>query len=278
LKSSHSAEQGRKMDLKLAGKRAVITGGSRGIGRAIASVLAKEGVEIVIAARELETLAQTAIEIGEGTGRIVHPITFDSRCDASVASMMKAAHTALGGLDILVNAAATPSSTSAQLMLSDIDPAGLLMEFDEKLLGYLRTAQHAAPDMIERGWGRIISIGGLAARATGSYSSSIRNVAVAALTKCLADELGPKGINVSVVHPGATRTERTQRRIKENAIAMVISEQQSEKQLFGHSLTGRIVEAEEIVAIVARLASPLGAAVNGDVIAAGGGTAKAIYY
>ena len=78
-----------------------------------------------------------------------------------------------------------------------------------KVLGYLRCAQAVAPGMIAAGWGRIISVSGLAALSTGSVIGSIRNVAVSAMTKNLADELGPSGVNVNAVHPGLTRTEAT---------------------------------------------------------------------
>ena len=78
-----------------------------------------------------------------------------------------------------------------------------------KVKGYLRCARAFAPGMAERGWGRIVNVSGLAARQTGSVVGSVRNVAVAAMTKNLADEYGPQGVNVTVVHPGMTRTERT---------------------------------------------------------------------
>ena len=91
----------------------------------------------------------------------------------------------------------------------DHAPTLLQREIDIKVMGYIRVAREVAPQMKARGWGRIVNISGLAARQTGNAVGSIRNVAVAALTKNLADELGPFGINVTVVHPGLTRTERT---------------------------------------------------------------------
>ena len=80
---------------------------------------------------------------------------------------------------------------------------------DVKVLGYLRCAREAVPYMRRRGWGRIINVAGLAARRGGSIIGSIRNAGVVALTKNLAAELGPHGINVTCVHPGSTRTELT---------------------------------------------------------------------
>src|SRR6185312_10888528 len=108
----------------------------------------------------------------------------------------------LGGVDILVNAAATPATGAP---FTDDDLEG---EINVKVRGYLRCARAVAPVMAATGWGRIVNVSGLAARHTGSVVGSVRNVAVAALTKNLADELGPAGINVTVVHPGSTVTER----------------------------------------------------------------------
>jgi len=103
-------------------------------------------------------------------------------------------------------------------------------------------------------------------------------VAVAALTKNLADELGPKGVNVTVVHPGATRTEKTAETVTRKAAADGSSTQDAEKALYGGSLIGRIVEAEEVADVVTFLASPRSVAINGDAIAAGGGAARVIHY
>ena len=136
-------------------------------------------------------------------------------------------------------------------------------EMNTKVLGYLRCAQAAAPYMIERGWGRIINLSGLAARQSGSVLGSVRNVAVVAMTKNLADELGPHGINVTVVHPGATRTEATS---EEAAVRPTAN------------LVGRLIDAREVAYVVAFLASPKSVAITGDTIVAGGGVPRVIYY
>jgi NAD(P)-dependent dehydrogenase (short-subunit alcohol dehydrogenase family) len=146
-----------------------------------------------------------------------------------------------------------------------------------KVLGYLRCAQAVAPGMIAQGWGRIINISGLGARSTGAIIGSMRNVAVAALTKNLADELGAHGVNVTVVHPGLTRTEATPGVVARMAVAQGITEQEAERNL-GRNTIGRIVEAEEVADIVAFLASPRGVAITGDAIACGGGQPGTIHY
>jgi NAD(P)-dependent dehydrogenase (short-subunit alcohol dehydrogenase family) len=266
------------MDLKLAGKRAIVTGGSRGIGKAIARALLDEGVRVVISGRDRAVAEATATELAQATGGEVHALIADTRGDAEVDALVAATVERLGGLDIVVNGAARPGAPPKTPGVAGVESDYLLDELNTKLVGYLRVARAAAPHLIANRWGRIINISGLAARSAGSIPGSTRNVAVAALTKNLADELGPKGVNVTVVHPGATRTERTAGIVAAKATADGISVEQAEKALYGQSLIGRIVEAEEVAAVVAFLASPLSAAITGDAIAAGGGTARVIHY
>src|SRR5438034_10012155 len=97
-------------------------------------------------------------------------------------------------------------------------------------MGYLRCAREVAPHMISQGWGRIINISGLATRSTGSTIGSIRNAGVVALAKNLADELGPHGVNVTVVHPGTTRTEKTPSVIAAQAERLGVSPEEVEKR------------------------------------------------
>jgi NAD(P)-dependent dehydrogenase (short-subunit alcohol dehydrogenase family) len=266
------------MDLKLSGKRAIVTGGSRGIGRAIARGLLEEGVDVVIAARDPSALAEAEAALAGATGGRVKGIAADTRDDAAVDALVVQAAQWLGGIDILVNAAARPGAAPAVPGIAGVESAYALDEINTKLIGYLRTARAVAPHLVAQGWGRIINISGLAARQAGNVVGSLRNVGVAALTKNLADELGPKGVNVTVVHPGATRTERTAGSVAARAEEWGVSPAEAERRLYGGSLIGRIVEAEEIADLVTFLASPRSVAINGDAIAAGGGSAKAIHY
>lgn len=266
------------MDLRLGGKRALITGGSRGIGRAIARALLDEGVRVVISGRDGDAAAAAARDLAAETGGEVHALVADTRDDAAIDALIAGAVAALGGLDIVVNNAARPGLPGGVPGVAGVASATLLDELDTKLVGYLRVARAAAPHLVANGWGRIINISGLAARQTTTIAGSARNVAVAALTKVLADELGPKGVNVTVVHPGATRTEKTAAQIAARAAADGSTEAQAEVALYGGNLIGRIVDASEIGAIVAFLASPRADAITGDAIAAGGGTPRAIHY
>ena len=126
---------------------------------------------------------------------------------------------ALGGIDILVNGAAAPGGTVPSAKIEQVNGENLLFDVNVKVAGYMRAAKAAAPHMAKNGWGRIINIGGGAARHTGNYIASVRNAAVSSLTKNLADELGAKGINVVAIHPGTTKagqamTEEFEKRMR----------------------------------------------------------------
>jgi NAD(P)-dependent dehydrogenase (short-subunit alcohol dehydrogenase family) len=266
------------MDLELAGKTALVTGGSRGIGKAIARQLALEGMDVAIVARDAAVLETTAKELADGTGRRILSLLGDTGRDESVRGLVKQVADAFGRIDVLVNAAAKPGGQGPVPTLADITDALFWDDMNVKVMGYLRCAREVAPHMIRQGWGRIINISGLAARAAGSIIGSMRNVAVVALTKNLGDELGPHGINVSVVHPGLTRTEQTPGVIARQAEAQGISPAEVERRMAEANSVRRIIDARDIANVVAFLASPKSIAINGDTIAAGGGTPRAIYY
>ncbi len=107
---------------------------------------------------------------------------------------------------------------------------------------------------------------------------SIRNVAVAALTKNLAEELGPAGINVTVVHPGLTRTERTAPLVAARAAAQGLSSQEVEAKMAAPNSIRHLVDASEVADVVLFLCSPRSRAITGDAIAVGGGALGGIHY
>ena len=267
------------MDLELRTKRALVTGGSRGIGKAIARALALEGASVALLARDADRLAACAAELLNETGATVVGVVADTSDEAQVERAVAEAVAALGGgIDILVNAAAEPGGYAAPPALADIDAAHLQREIDVKVMGYLRCARAVVPYMKAQRWGRIVSLSGLAARQSGNTVGSIRNVAVAALTKNLADELGPHGINVTVVHPGLTRTERTAALVHARAAAQGTSEEAIERQMAEGNSIRHLVDAREVADVVVFLCSPKSVAINGDAIAAGGGAPRAIHY
>jgi len=251
------------VDLGLTGKRCLVTGGSRGIGKAVARQLALEGGDVLIAARDRQRIDEAVDELAAASGRRVIGTTVDTADPASIAAMVEVATKELGGVDVLVNAAARPAGQAPAPAWDAVGEDDLFEEVRVKVLGYLRVAQACAPSMIANGWGRIINISGLAARQAASVVGSIRNVAVVAMSKNLADALGPQGINVVTVHPGTTVTE-------------AMSEERRRSP--AGNLVGRFIDAREVADVVAFLASPRSVAINGDVIATGGGVPRVIYY
>ncbi|MDP6666448.1 MAG: SDR family NAD(P)-dependent oxidoreductase [Dehalococcoidia bacterium] len=266
------------MDLRLQGKKALVTGGSRGIGKAIARTLADEGVSVVIAARGKEQLDATAAELSAETGSTVTGVMVDTGSDDSVRNLVAEAKNLLGGVDILVNCAARPGGQGAVPSLAEITEDEFNDHMNIKVMGYLRCAREVAPLMTAQGWGRIINISGMASRNSGTVIGSMRNVAVSAMTKNLADELGPHGINVTVVHPGMTRTEATAGVIASRAEATGTSESEIEMQMAQANSVRTLIDATDIAYVVTMLASPLAIAITGDSIAAGGGVGNAIHY
>jgi NAD(P)-dependent dehydrogenase (short-subunit alcohol dehydrogenase family) len=266
------------MDLELGGKIAIVTGGSRGIGLAVGRALAAEGAHVALVARNKAALDAAAAQVAALGGGQAKGLVCDTTDDASVKAMVGEVVAAFGRIDILVNCAARPSGQARPPTLAEITTEEFWDHMNTKVMGYLRTAREVAPIMIKQGAGRIINVSGLGAKHVGTTIGSIRNVGVAALTKNLADELAPHGIQAVCVHPGLVRTEATPGVLAAQAKAQGVSEAEIEKRMAGRNLVKRIVTAEEIASVVTFLASPKAIAINGDAIPAGGGTPGSIFY
>lgn len=251
------------MDLELAGKRALISGGSRGIGKQIAALLAAEGAAVTVLARGAEALQATAAELGALGGGPVIGLTVDVGDRASVDAAVAEAAKRMGGLDILVNCAASVGGGGGRA-IADLKEDAILDDLNVKLMGYMRMARAVAPHMIAGGFGRIINLGGHAMRVTGNYSAALRNAAITAWASNLAGELGPQGITVNTVHPSFTFTERRNDMVAARALEA--------------NNTARVPEAADVAFIVAMLASPRGWVVNGESIMASGGLRGVINY
>ena len=206
------------MELNLENKTGIVVGASRGIGKAIALELCREGVDLVIVARHADTLAESAEQIARETGRKVIPMVADVTNRTQVETTVDAAAKALGGLHILVNSGSLPggSLTSVGRIDSVVDE-DFLEDFNVKYLGALRCTRAAIPHLKRSGWGRVINISGLNARRAGNLSGGARNGALVHFTRTLALQLGKDGITVNCIHPGDTRTEATAVRFAERA-------------------------------------------------------------
>lgn len=258
------------MDLELNGKTALITGGSGPLGRAIATVLAQEGARVALSSRTREPLEAAAREI---KGEVI-AIPADVTDRASVQHMVDETVRRFGGVDILVNGAVPRVRSGPDMSVVFPGEDQFRAELDVKVMGYLRCCQAVAPLMKAKGWGRIVNLSGLNARNSYATLGAIRNVSVVAMTKNLADELGPDGINVTVVHPAGVLTDRTLDRAREAGMSL---EDFSKKQGKDAAIR-RMVTAEEVAWVVAFLCSPRSVSISGDVITVSGGSGRAIYY
>jgi NAD(P)-dependent dehydrogenase (short-subunit alcohol dehydrogenase family) len=272
------------MDLGLAGKQAIVTGGSLGIGKAIARELAREGADVAVVARTKDTLEATARELAAETGRRVFALAADVTSKTQVDEMVAQAARQLGGLHILVNSGSPPGgSATATGPIETVVDEDLLHDFNVKYVGALRCARAAIPFMKAQGWGRIVNISGTNARNAGNLSGGARNTSLVHLTKTLAVQLGRFGITVNCVHPGTTRTERTPRLLAARAKELGIAPEEVEARDFapdsprGNAIC-RMVDATEIAYVTAFLASERAWAISGELVVATGGAGRSVYY
>jgi NAD(P)-dependent dehydrogenase (short-subunit alcohol dehydrogenase family) len=272
------------MDLGLKGKHAIVTGGSQGIGKAIARELAREGVDVAIVARKKEPLEATARELSGETGGRVIALAADVTSRDQVEAMIAEAAKQLGGLHILVNSGSSPGgSTTATGPIETIVDEDLLQDFNTKYMGALRCARAAIPHLKQQKWGRIINISGTNARTAGNLSGGARNTSLVHFTKTLAVQLGRFGITVNCIHPGMTRTERTPRLMAARGAELGVTPEEAEKRIYaadsarGNAI-GRMVDASEVAYVAAFLASEKSWAISGELVVATGGAGKSVYY
>ncbi|MEV8148552.1 SDR family oxidoreductase [Arthrobacter sp. NPDC080073] len=265
------------MDLLLAGKIAIVTGASKGIGLSVASALAREGAKVAMVARGGDELERACAQIRLDGGHAL-AVCADTTNEAAISDLVARTVKEFGSVDILVNAAAQAADATKPSAIKDLHGADLLREIDTKVLGYLRCAQAVVPHMAASRWGRIVNVAGLGARSTGSPFNSIRNVSVAAMTKNLADELGESGINVTAVHPGMTVTERTEDLLQRMAEATGEDVDVVKERLDNATSIGRMVTSAEVADVITFLCSPRSVAVTGESVAVGGGQRGVIHY
>lgn len=263
------------MDLHLTGKTAVVTGGSKGIGRAVAHSLAAEGVRTLICARDPETLARAASEIRRDTGHDVLTSAVDLSELEGVKRAVAEAISKLGRVDILVNNAGAVKGGDF-LTLPDDE---WIRSWNLKLLGYIRMAREVLPHMQQQRSGRIINIAGVAARnpAPTFMAGGAANAALINFTKSLADLAAKSNVLVNAVSPGLVRTERFESLLKQRAAAegkdfeTLVKDQTAEYPL------GRIATPEEIANLVTFLASERASFMAGVTITVDGGVSRGVY-
>jgi NAD(P)-dependent dehydrogenase (short-subunit alcohol dehydrogenase family) len=264
------------LDLELAGKTALVTGGTAGIGHAIALGLAQEGADVAICARTAADLNVAAAGIEQATGRPVMTVAADVSSRTDVDAMVDKVASRFGGLDILVNNAGIPGGI-AKAPLETVEDDKVLLDLDVKYVGYLRCARAAVAVMKPRGWGRLIHIGGLGDLRGSAYSTGARNMAVMHLSRVLSQEYAPFGISSNVVHPGLTVTERIERRRDDLMAREGLSFDEAHTRVMtADNDYGRRISAKDVAAVAIFLASPRSYAITGESIGAGGGGRPAL--
>ena len=262
------------MDLQLHGKTALVTGGSEGIGKGIALVLAKEGVDVAICPRRKEPLEQAAAEIAKATNRKIVPIVADLTKDADAKSFIERAHNELGRVDIMVNNAGSAAGGVIEHLTEDDWEKGLQLKF----MGYVRCLRYVLPIMVKQGGGRVVNLIGNDG-VKPSYWEICPGAANAAgqnLTMSLAGQYGKNGISFCAVNPGPVRTERWVGLVKAMSRDMKLSYEQADQLAPSSIPMGRIAEVDEVANLVVMLASPLMHMVNGTMIEIDGGQEKSL--
>ncbi len=243
----------------LEGKRALVTGGGRGIGAAIALRLARDGAAVAISYHsDAESAGATAAAIAEETGGKAVVVQADTGDAREAERVVDEAAELLGGLDILVNNAGVLDSSSA--VIDDLDPGVASRVLDINVRGPLLASRAAARHL--GGGGRIVNLGScVGERVPGAgyavYATS--KAAITGMTKALARDLGPRGITVNEVAPGATDTDMNPQ-----------DGPNSEPQK-GASPLGRFATPEEVAEAVAYLVSPFAGFTTGARLGVDGG-------
>ena len=241
------------MDLGLEGKVALVTGGSRGVGRAIAHALLAEGARVMLTARDPHRLPPTASELARDPGGEVRAVAADLEDDAAVRRMVNATIEAFGHFDILVNAAGSVNPADFAALTEAAWPA----VFEQKLNGYVRCLRHAIPHLKTRGWGRIINLAGVGGREGGAMTVPVglNNAAVLNLTKSIALMMAPYNVLANAVVPHIIDTDRQDETMSLLAALTGKSEEHIRRERLEKLPLKRMGRAEEVAAVVAFLAS-----------------------
>jgi NAD(P)-dependent dehydrogenase (short-subunit alcohol dehydrogenase family) len=260
------------MDLQLAGKTALVTGSTAGIGLAIAKRLAAEGATVTITGRSQDKLDAAAAQVG-GAGA-VRPVLADPGSSAGAAALIEAVR----DVDILVNNLGIYEAKP----FAEITDDDWRQIFEVNVMSGIRLSRHYFPRMLERNWGRVIFIASESALMIPGemIHYGMTKTAQLAISRGLAEQTTGTGVTVNSVMPGPTRSEGIVEFIRSVVDDKNAPEAEREAAFFERarpgSLIRRLIEADEIASTVAYLASPLAAVTNGAAIRAEGGLVPTI--
>ncbi len=254
--------------MPLQNKAAVVTGGGRGIGAAIARALAEAGAELIVSARTRSEIETVAAEL-KSAGHRAHALTCDVTDEKSVAELARAAHERVGRVDILVNNAGV--AHSAPLRRITLDDWNRL--FAVNATGTFLCTRSFLSGMVERGWGRVVNIASVAALSGSKYIAAYAAAkhAVLGLTRSVAAEVAANGVTVNAVCPGYVDTDMTRESLERIAIKTGMSEAQALQAILDHTPQGRLIAPEEVAHVVLTLCDEKAKSVTGQAIVLDGG-------
>jgi 3-oxoacyl-[acyl-carrier protein] reductase len=258
------------MEVRLDGRTALVTGGSKGIGLAIATQYAASGADVAIVARGKDALDAAARNIGSNAGGRVVPISADVGKAEGVARAYDEAMQAFGKLDILVNNA----GISRAMPFMKITDEAWQDDLDLKLFAAIRFARLAFPQMTERRWGRIINVLNIGAKAprAASAPTSVSRAAGMALTKMLSAEGAPHNVLVNAMLVGRIESDQWVRSAEREGMSLKDYLDKTGKQI----PLGRVGKAEEFANLACFLASDAGGYVTGTAINVDGGASPVV--
>ncbi len=262
------------MDLRLTGKIALVTGGSKGIGKGISRTLSAEGCRVAICARTKADLDAAAAEITASTGNEVAVFVADLTRPEDAAAFVEGAVGHFGGVDILVNNAGAAPGGVIETLTEDDWTASLQLKF----MGYVRCTKAVLPHMQRRGHGRIVNLIGNDGikHSYWEIAPGAANAAGQNFTLSMAGRYGKDGISFVAVNPGPVRTERWDGLVRAMSRDMGLSYDDADLLAPRSIPLGRIAEIEEVANLVTYLASDLAHFVNGTMIEIDGGQQKSL--
>ena len=264
------------MDLGIKGRAALVTGGSRGIGRETARQFLEEGVRVMICGRNAETLERARAELAQSTGGEIHATVADMTKPDDIERLVAAAKTRFGAIDILVNNAGQMYSGRFGVMTDE----GLKEQLETKLFGFLRTIRLVHPMMKARGWGRIVNLIGGAGKEPDPYmfGSGITNSGLLNITKSLSTEFGEDNVLVNAVCPGWVDTNLWQRNAQGLAQELgAKSEEEARRQAARKNSLNRFGKPEELANAIVFLCSERASYITGVSLNLDGGRLKALW-
>ncbi len=259
------------MDLGLKGKRAIVTGASRGIGRECALELAREGARVCVTARDEKLLAEVVDGVNAAGGEGMF-VSSDLTSLDGCKKVVDETAAKFGGVDILINCAGAAKGGD----ILDIDVALFTDALSLKTYGYIRMAQLTAPHMKKNGWGRIINVcgGAGASPARGNLPTSFANITVLNSSRGLSDAVSGDGIVVNNICPGMTNTQRARDITQAAADKQGKDVEEVLKERGAKMPAGRICEPEEVAKMATFLASEANSYSFGSSIYMDGGTRR----